>query len=207
MKPFFRVGQIWTRRDGAKVEIKRLQPASMVVQNVDLSHILTGYTVDHYGQYQARPTYYDLISLAQQSPVCWGCNGEGLVGNILETDECPFCKGTGKSPVIYIAGPMSGIPDLNFPAFHAKAAELRAAGYVVINPAEINGGADELVACASMTPEELQAHWQKCMRKDITELCTCDGIAMLDGWTRSKGATLEHHVARSLGLLVIEAAT
>ncbi len=108
---------------------------------------------------------------------------------------------------LYIAGPMTGVKDLNFPAFHARAAELRAAGYVVINPAEINGGADELVACAEMTPEELQAHWQKCMRKDITELCTCDGIAMLDGWTRSKGATLEHHVARALGLMVIEAAT
>lgn len=107
---------------------------------------------------------------------------------------------------LYVAGPMTGYPDLNFPAFHVKAAELRAAGHVVINPAEINGGADELVACANMTPAELQAHWLACMRKDITALCTCDGIAMLDGWTRSKGATLEHHVAKSLGLLVIEAA-
>lgn len=106
---------------------------------------------------------------------------------------------------IYIAGPMSGIPDLNFPAFHAKAAELRAAGYVAINPAEINGGADEQIATAAMSPEELAAHWQKCMRKDITALCTCDGIAMLDGWTKSRGATLEHHVAKALGLLVIEA--
>lgn len=27
---------------------------------------------------------------------CEGCNGEGLVGNILNTDTCPFCKGTGE---------------------------------------------------------------------------------------------------------------
>jgi len=26
---------------------------------------------------------------------CQGCNGHGLVGNILDTDTCPFCKGTG----------------------------------------------------------------------------------------------------------------
>lgn len=105
---------------------------------------------------------------------------------------------------LYLAGPMTGYKDLNFPAFHAKAAELRAAGYVVINPAEINGGADELAACASMTPAELAAHWYKCMRKDIAAVCTCDGIVMLDGWTRSKGATLEHHVAKALGLHVLE---
>ena len=39
---------------------------------------------------------------------------------------------------IYIAGPMTGLPELNFPAFHAEAARLRAFGYEVINPAEIN---------------------------------------------------------------------
>ena len=37
---------------------------------------------------------------------------------------------------IYLAGPMSGLPELNYPAFHAKAAELRAAGHHVENPAE-----------------------------------------------------------------------
>ena len=39
---------------------------------------------------------------------------------------------------IYCAGPMTGLPELNFPAFHAEAARLRAFGYEVINPAEIN---------------------------------------------------------------------
>ena len=37
---------------------------------------------------------------------------------------------------IYVSGPMSGLPDLNFPAFHAAAAELRALGHTVVNPAE-----------------------------------------------------------------------
>lgn len=37
---------------------------------------------------------------------------------------------------IYLAGPMRGIPEFNFPAFHAMACRLRAEGNVVFNPAE-----------------------------------------------------------------------
>lgn len=104
----------------------------------------------------------------------------------------------------YIAGPMTGIADLNFPAFHAAAAVQRAAGHDVINPAEINGGANELIECANMDPTQLAMHWQTCMRKDITALMTCDRVVMLDGWTKSRGATLEHHIARALGMEVCE---
>lgn len=39
---------------------------------------------------------------------------------------------------IYLAGPMTGIKDLNFPRFHGEAARLRALGHQVINPAELN---------------------------------------------------------------------
>ena len=42
---------------------------------------------------------------------------------------------------IYIAGPMTGIVDYNFQAFHAAAKDLRAKGYTVFNPAEINADA------------------------------------------------------------------
>ena len=37
---------------------------------------------------------------------------------------------------IYLSGPMSGLPELNFPAFHAEAARLRALGFEVVNPAD-----------------------------------------------------------------------
>jgi len=103
----------------------------------------------------------------------------------------------------YIAGPMSGIENLNFPAFHQAAAEQRALGHEVINPAEINGGADELVACGTMTADELAAHWVECMRQDISVLMTCSRVVMLPGWNRSRGATLEHHVASALGFEVV----
>ena len=41
---------------------------------------------------------------------------------------------------VYLSGPMTGLPDFNRPAFHAAAAALRAQGYVVINPAEVDLG-------------------------------------------------------------------
>lgn len=89
----------------------------------------------------------------------------------------------------YIAGPMTGIEALNFPAFHRAAAHFRAQGIEVVNPAEIN--------------EDPSAGWVECMRNDIRELVTCDSIVMLPGWERSKGASLEHYIARQLELRVV----
>lgn len=85
---------------------------------------------------------------------------------------------------IYLAGPMTGLPELNFPAFHALAAKLRARGIHVVNPAEIN-------------PDHSMP-WAECMRRDIAQLCTCNAIALLPGWKTSKGATLENHIAERL---------
>lgn len=87
---------------------------------------------------------------------------------------------------IYIAGPMTGLPELNFPAFHAAAAALREQGLTVINPAEIN--------------PDVGADWIDCMRADIQQLVTCDGIYLLPGWEKSRGAKLEHHIADALGM-------
>ena len=36
---------------------------------------------------------------------------------------------------IYIAGPMSGLPDCNRPAFHAEANHQRERGHIPLNPA------------------------------------------------------------------------
>lgn len=92
----------------------------------------------------------------------------------------------------YLAGPMTGRPELNFPLFHAEAQRLRDCGHEVVNPAEIN-----------VNPAK---GWTECMRADIAELVKCEAIAMLPGWQQSKGATLEHHIATQLGLVVIHLA-
>jgi hypothetical protein len=85
---------------------------------------------------------------------------------------------------LYVAGPMSGIKDWNFPAFHAAAAQLRSLGFEVVNPAE-------LCPDTSMS-------WADCMREDIKALVDCHGVALLPGWENSKGATLERHIACAL---------
>jgi len=93
-----------------------------------------------------------------------------------------------KKQTIYIAGPMTGLPDLNFPTFHTEAARLRSLGHEVINPAEIN-------------PDK-HLTWLECMRTDIAVLVFCDAVQLLPGWQGSKGATLEHHIAERLGLVI-----
>jgi len=95
---------------------------------------------------------------------------------------------------IYIAGPMTGLPEHNFPAFHAAAERLRKAGWEVVNPAENFGGRTNL-------PRE------RYLREDVAQLVRCDAIALLPGWKDSRGAKLEYLLARELGLKVIDIAT
>lgn len=87
---------------------------------------------------------------------------------------------------IYLSGPMSGLPGLNFPTFHSMTASLRAGGHTVTSPAEIN-------------PEG--GTWTDCMRRDIAALMDCDTLATLPGWEHSKGARLE---VTSLSALSLE---
>lgn len=89
---------------------------------------------------------------------------------------------------VYVSGKMSGLPDLGFPLFNKAAASLRASGYEVVNPAEMDA--------ADTGPKE----WHEYLRRDITELVKCDAIALLPNWTESKGARLERHIAVELGM-------
>jgi len=95
---------------------------------------------------------------------------------------------------IYIAGPMTGLPDHNFPAFHTAADRLRQAGWDVVNPAENFGGRTDL-------PRE------DYLRADVGLLVSCDAVAMLGGWEDSRGAKLEYLLARELGMPVLDAET
>lgn len=94
-------------------------------------------------------------------------------------------------PSLYLSGPMTGLPDLNFPAFHAEAARLRRAGWHVVNPAELN--TNPLLT------------WKQCLRVDLREMLTCSAVAHLPGWQRSDGAHLETYVAHRVGLDILTA--
>lgn len=86
--------------------------------------------------------------------------------------------------IAYISGPMTGKPDLNFPAFNRAAADMRSLGFQVVNPVDIN--------------PDPTAKWKDCMVADIRALLDCTHIVMLPGWEKSKGARLEFDVAIAL---------
>jgi len=98
---------------------------------------------------------------------------------------------------VYLAGPMTGLPAFNFPAFDYAAAQWRDAGYDVVNPAEEQ----------RKRRESTDLPWAHYLRHDLRHLLDCDAIALLPGWRQSKGATLEHHVAVALGMPVYDATT
>lgn len=91
-------------------------------------------------------------------------------------------------PILYIAGPMSGLPGNNYGAFHAAAALLRAAGYAVENPAE--------------NPAPRCGTWLAYMRMSLVQISRVDGLVMLPGWEQSRGARAEFSIACDLGLPV-----
>ncbi|WP_237699927.1 DUF4406 domain-containing protein [Alicyclobacillus acidocaldarius] len=90
----------------------------------------------------------------------------------------------------YLAGPMSGYPDFNRPAFHEVAARLRAKGLVVVNPAEIRGDDDW--------------QWDDWMRAALHCLLGCHAVVFLPGWESSRGAQLERTIAEALGMPMFE---
>lgn len=89
---------------------------------------------------------------------------------------------------VYIAGPMTGLPDYNRPAFNAAAKILSQCGEIVLNPAVLPDG---------MRHEEY-------MTICLAMVEVCDAVMLLPGWEQSVGAQMEHKRARELGKEVIE---
>ncbi|WP_208625090.1 DUF4406 domain-containing protein, partial [Achromobacter marplatensis] len=87
---------------------------------------------------------------------------------------------------VYLAGPMTGYKDHNFPAFHDAAEWLRGFGMEVVNPAD-HGLVDGL-------------GWADYMRWDLVKLAGCHSVTVLPGWEKSKGASLEVSIAQALGM-------
>jgi len=117
---------------------------------------------------------------------------------------------------IYLAGPMSGLPHFNFPAFHTAAYTLRRQGHEVFNPAEEDikrhNGVDisltNHLGSPELAAEQFGFSLREALAGDFEYICrTADAIAMLPGWENSKGARAEHAAAVALGhaILYLEA--
>jgi hypothetical protein len=86
----------------------------------------------------------------------------------------------------YISGPMTGLPEMNFPAFNEAAAALRSRGWEVVNPVEIN--------------PDPTADWLTCIVADLEAMRGCTAIALLPGHDKSAGAEMEKIAASKLGM-------
>ena len=92
----------------------------------------------------------------------------------------------------YISGPMSGIEDLNQPAFTMAGEYLRRREHHVITPFD------------SPTAVHIPDTYRKQMKRDLVAICgKADALYMLDGWEHSPGARAEHAVAVALQLPIV----
>lgn len=101
---------------------------------------------------------------------------------------------------IYIAGPMSGYAEFNFPKFFAVEEKLKAEGWEVFNPANKEDEA-ELSKDISYIDGNVEGlmkngfNFRKTFKWDVVKVISADAIYMLKGWEHSPGATGEHGVA------------
>jgi hypothetical protein len=104
---------------------------------------------------------------------------------------------------VYIAGPMRGYPELNYPAFHEAAALGRGMNFKIISPAE----EDMSFGVSPSQTEFSSADCRKFAERDVAIIFKCRAVAVLPGWEKSVGATAEVALARWLGLPILDART
>lgn len=98
----------------------------------------------------------------------------------------------GDPHLLYVAGPMSGLPQWNAPAFQEAQTALVAQGWEVVTPLDL---------VPVENPDQIPA-WEDCLRHDLQAVLLCDGVALLPGWEQSRGASLEVRVANTVGIPV-----
>jgi nucleoside 2-deoxyribosyltransferase len=96
--------------------------------------------------------------------------------------------------VVYLAGPMRGLPDYNYPAFHKAAAKLRDGGYTVLSPAEH----DEHSNLDPAKDLHIIMQW------DLYAVLRSDAVVLLPGWRSSTGTAIEMTVAGAIGIPCLE---
>lgn len=93
----------------------------------------------------------------------------------------------------YLSGPMTGLPEFNYPAFHEAAAALRGCGWRVYSPAENNWS-------PGVEPFPLRAAFAEYCRFICLE---ADAVVVLEGWEQSAGARVEVALAARCEIEVI----
>lgn len=98
----------------------------------------------------------------------------------------------------YIAGPMRDHAEYNFPNFFKAEKALEKLGHVAINPARH----DKDLGFDESSGQVTQQYLRDAMAWDLGQVCRADGVVVLGGWHKSKGARAEVAAARAVGLPV-----
>lgn len=105
---------------------------------------------------------------------------------------------SGKRMRFYLCGPMSNVPQFNFPMFDRIAARCRHLDFgEIVSPAEMDS--PEIRAAALASPDGVPNErtscgqtWGDFLARDVKLVADqIDGIIVLPGWMRSRGARLE----------------
>ena len=95
----------------------------------------------------------------------------------------------------YIAGPMRGLPQLNFPLFIEAEKKLKNRGWITFNPATIFDLNED--------NRDQRRFVRRFTHIIINELRDGDAIIMLPGWENSDGARAERRVGIWCGLHIL----
>ena len=98
----------------------------------------------------------------------------------------------GRRKRVFISGPITGVPDY-MKKFKAAEDMLAWRGFLVVNPAKVNGEIP------------FSMPWDAYMSITLTILKQCDAIYQLFDWRQSPGALVEYEYAKKLNLEVFEA--
>lgn len=114
---------------------------------------------------------------------------------------------TGVNQLVYIAGPMRGYKEFNFPAFDRARDHLLEAGWFSWSPADHDRteGFDVTGLTGNEDLADLGFDLRKALAKDMEIIATeASAVAVLPGWEKSSGARAEVALAHALGLPVAE---
>jgi hypothetical protein len=117
---------------------------------------------------------------------------------------------------VYLSGPITGKRDNNRRAFEKAHSKIVAAlnelekykkieEWKIVNPLGIAGNVEYQFDCLNyIRYKKIKPQWEDYMRACIKELCDADCVFLIKGREKSRGATLERHIAENLQISCVE---
>jgi hypothetical protein len=108
--------------------------------------------------------------------------------------------------IVYLSGPITGMRDDNRRNFLKAQNKIESAlahlpQLHVVNPNQLAEMVEFKFAGINRDRfETVKPQWSDYMRYCISKLCEAQVLFFIKGWQKSKGATLERHIAETLGI-------